>query len=75
MHFQIFSLSKVANGISPVKKNEIFHFRKELRYNLCHTSKLVIPPIHSVYHGGESASYFFKNLGINFTCDLANRVF
>ena len=59
MHFQIFSLSKVANGISPVIKNEIFQLRQEPRYNLCHTSKLVIPPIHGVYHGSESASYFF----------------
>ena len=42
---------KVANRMSPVIMNEIFH------YNQRGTSKFVIPPIHSVHHGSESSSY------------------
>ena len=37
--------------------NEIFQLRKESHNNLRYTSNFVIPPIHSVYHGSESASY------------------
>ena len=48
---------KVANGMSPVIMNEIFQLREEYHYNLLYTSNFVIPPIHSVYHGSESASY------------------
>ena len=48
---------KVANGFSPVIMNEIIQLKEESHYNLRYTSKFVIPPIHSVYHGSESASY------------------
>ena len=48
---------KVANGVSPVIMNEIIQLKEEFHYNLRYTSKFVIPPIHSVYHGSESASY------------------
>ena len=48
---------KVANGMSPVIMNKIFQLREEFHYNPRYTSNFVIPPIHSVYHGSESASY------------------
>ena len=48
---------KVANGVSPVIMNEIIQLKEEFHYNLRYTFKFVIPPIHSVYHGSESASY------------------
>ena len=48
---------KVANGMSPVILNEIFQIREESHYNLRYTSNFAVPPIHSVYHGSESASY------------------
>ena len=34
---------KVANGMSPVIMNEIFHLREESHYNLRYTSNFVIP--------------------------------
>ena len=37
--------------------NEIFQFREESHYNLRYTSKIVIPPIHSVYYDSQSALY------------------
>ena len=46
---------KVANGMSPIIMNKIFQLREESHYNLRYTSNFVIPPIHSVYHGSESA--------------------
>ena len=48
---------KVANGMSPEIMNEIFQLREKSHYNLRYTSEFIIPPIHSVYHGSESASY------------------
>ena len=48
---------KVGNGISIEIINEIFQLTKKSHYNLRHTSELIIPPIHSIYHGSESASY------------------
>ena len=48
---------KVTNEMSPVIINEIFQLREESHYNLRYTPNFVIPPIHSVYHGSESASY------------------
>ena len=48
---------KVGNEMSPVIMNEIFQRREESHYNLRYTSNFVIPPIYSVHHGNESASY------------------
>ena len=48
---------KVANGMSPEIMNETLQFREKSHYNLRYTSKFIIPPIHSVYHGSESVSY------------------
>ena len=48
---------KVGNGISLEIINEIFQLTEKSHYNLRHTSELIIPPIHSIYHGSESASY------------------
>ena len=48
---------KVTNGMPHLIMNEIFQLREQSYYNLRHTSSFVIPPIHSVYHGSESASY------------------
>ena len=48
---------KVANGMAPEIMNEIFQLREKSHYNLRYTSEFIIPPIHSVYHGSESASY------------------
>ena len=48
---------------------EIFQLREEYHCNLGYASKFVIPSIHSVYHGSESATYLGpKILGIDFTC-------
>ena len=46
---------KVANEMSLVIMNEMFQLREESHYNLCYISKFVIPSIHKVYHGSESA--------------------
>ena len=43
--------------MSPVIMNEIFQLREESYYNLRYKSNFVIPLIHSVYHGSESAPY------------------
>ena len=48
---------KVANGMAPEIMNDIFQIREKSHYNLRYTSESIIPPIHSVYHGRESASY------------------
>ena len=48
---------KIANGMAPERMNEIFQLREKSHYNLRYTSEFIIPPIHSVYHGRESASY------------------
>ena len=53
---------KVANGMSPEIMNEIFQLREKSHYNLRYTSQFIIPPIHSVYHGRESASYLEPKL-------------
>ena len=50
-------MHKVANGMSPEIMNEIFQLTEKSHYNLRYTSEFIIPPIHSVYHGSESASY------------------
>ena len=48
--------------MSPERMNEIFHFIKKPHYNLRYTSEFIIPSIHSVYHGSESASYLGPKL-------------
>ena len=48
---------KLANGMPPEIINEIFQLSEKSNYNLRYTSEFIIPPIHSVYHGSESASY------------------
>ena len=48
---------KVVNGMAPEIMNEIFQLSKKSYYNLRYTTELITPPIHSVYHGRESASY------------------
>ena len=48
---------KVANGMSPEIMNKIFQLREKSNYNLPYTSEFIVPPIHSVYHGSESASH------------------
>ena len=53
---------EVANGMAPEIMNEIFQLREKSRYNLRYTTEFVIPPIHSVYHGRESASYLGPKL-------------
>ena len=35
----------------------MFQLTEKSHYNLRYTSEFIIPPIHSVYHGSESASY------------------
>ena len=50
-------MHKAANGMSPEIMNEIFQLTEKSHYNLRYTSEFIIPPIHSVYHGSESASY------------------
>ena len=47
---------KIANGMAPEKMNEIFQLREKSHYNLHYTTEFIIQPIHSVYHGRESAS-------------------
>ena len=48
---------KVASGMSPVIMIDIFQLREESHNNLPYISNFVIPLVHSVYHGSESASY------------------
>ena len=55
-------MRKVAKGIAPEIMNEIFQLREKSHYNLRYTSEFIIPPIHSVYHGRESASYLGPKL-------------
>ena len=50
-------MHKKASGIIPVIMNEIFQLSEKSHYNLRYKSKFVIPPIHNVYHGGESSSH------------------
>ena len=52
---------KVANVVSPEIMNEIFQLREKSYYNLRYTSEF-IPPVHSVYHGSESASHLGPKL-------------
>ena len=57
----------------------IFQFREESHYNLRYTSNFVIPPIHSAYHGSESASYLgpkiWELIHKFIPCNSTNRVF
>ena len=48
---------EVANGMAPEIMSEIFQLREKYHYNLRYTTEFIIPPIHSVYHGRESAPY------------------
>ena len=48
--------------MAPEIMNEIFQLREKSHYNLRYTSEFIIPPIHSVYHGRESASYLGPKL-------------
>ena len=50
-------LYKVHSVMSLVIMNEIFQFREESHQNLRYTSKIVIPSIHGVYYGSQSALY------------------
>ena len=47
----------IANGMFPNVMSEIFQLRENIHYHLRHTSQSMAHPIHSVYHGSESASY------------------
>ena len=40
----------------------MFQLTEKSHYNLRYTSEFIIPPIHSVYHGSESASYLGPKL-------------
>ena len=53
---------KVANGMAPEIMNEIFQLREKSHYNLRYTTEFIIPPVHSVDHGRESASYIGPKL-------------
>ena len=48
---------RVANGMSPEIRNDLFRLRENAHYNLRHTSQFLVDPIHSVFNGSESASY------------------
>ena len=49
---------KVANGICPEIMNDIFKLRQNTHYNLRGTSQFLVDPIHNVFNGSESVSYF-----------------
>ena len=53
---------KVANGMAPEIMNEIFLLREKYHYKLRYTTEFIISPIHSVYHGRESAPYLGPKL-------------
>ena len=48
--------------MAPEIMNETFQLREKSHYNLRYTTEFIIPPIHSVYHGRESASYLGPKL-------------
>ena len=48
---------KLAKGVSPTIKEEIFWFRNSSRYNLRGQDIFEIPFRNSVYNGTESLSY------------------
>ena len=51
-----------SNGKASDIMNEIFRLREKSHYNLRYTTEFIIPPIHSVYHGRESAFYLGPKL-------------
>ena len=48
--------------MAPEIMNEIFQLREKSHYDLRYASEFIIPLIHSVYHGRESASYLGPKL-------------
>ena len=48
--------------MTPEIMNKIFQLREKSHYNLRYTSESVVPPIHSLYHGSECASYLGPKL-------------
>ena len=57
IHTLAIEMYKVVNGMSPEIMNDIFKLRENTHYNLRHTPQFLVDPIHSVFNGGESASY------------------
>ena len=49
---------KVANDISPEIMNKVFKLSEERHYHLRHNKQFLVDPIHSVFDGSESSSYF-----------------
>ena len=66
IHALAIELYKIANDISPKIMSEVFRLRDTPLYNLRHTSQFSRDPVHRIYNGTESASYF-EDLGAN-TC-------
>ena len=57
IHTLAIEMYKIANGMSPDIKNDIFKLRENIHYNLRRTLQFLFDPIHSVFNGGESTSY------------------
>ena len=58
IHALAIELYKIANDIAPKTTSEVCKPRDTLYYNLGYTTQFSTDPIHSVYNGTESASYF-----------------
>ena len=54
---------KVSKVLSPPIVTELFEQKNEYRYNLRHSSQLIIPAVNLVYHRTESASFFGAKVG------------
>ena len=50
-------MHKFANNMSPEITNEIFPLREINHYNLKHPSLFILPAMHIIYNGTESAVY------------------
>ena len=49
--------------------------KDQSHYNLRHTSQFSVNPVHSVYNGTESASYFGPKIWEQIPCEIRNKKF
>ena len=72
IHTLAIEMYKVANGMSPDIMNDIFKLRENTHYNLRHASQFFVDPIHSVFHGSESASYLGSKIWEQMPFEIKN---
>ena len=64
---------EVVNGITPEITNEVFKLREETHYHLRHTTQFLVDPIHSVFNGSESASYWSPKIWEQIPTETKNK--